>query len=79
MIGYTAAGIGSVMFLPQAIRSWRTKDTKGLSLSAYALFALVSLLWLIYGIMLMAGPVILVNVVLLILNSFIVALKLRYG
>src|SRR3989344_8890324 len=70
IIGYTAAAIGMVMFLPQTIKSWKTKQTKDLSFLTYFLFAIVSLLWFIYGLLLKAGPIIVVNATLLILNVF---------
>ena len=78
VIGYLAAFIGSVMFMPQVIKTWKTKETKSLSLLSYSLLVAVSLLWLIYGILLMAGPIIVVNFILLCLSTFIVILKLRY-
>ncbi len=78
VIGYLAAFIGSVMFMPQVIKTWKTKETKSLSLLSYSLLVAVSLLWLIYGILLMAGPIIVVNFFLLCLSTFIVILKLRY-
>lgn len=79
IFGFLAAGIGIVMFMPQAISVYRTKNTKGLSLLSFILFAIASLLWIIYGLFLNAWPVIIVNVVLLSLNSFIVGMKIKYG
>lgn len=79
LIGYIAAGIGIVMFIPQVVQCWKTKDTKAISSFTFSLFALASLLWLIYGILLKAYPVILVNSVLLILNIFLLFLKRKYG
>ena len=79
IIGFLAAGIGIIMFLPQAISVWRTKDTKSISFVSFLLFDLASLLWTIYGLLLGAAPIILVNSVLLVLNSFIVAMKIKYG
>ena len=79
IIGFMAAGLGIVMFLPQAIRVWRTKDTKSISLASFLLLDFSSLLWTTYGLLLGAAPIILVNVVLLILSTFIVAMKIKYG
>ncbi len=79
VIGFVAAGIGIVMFMPQAIRVWKTKDTKSISLLTFVLFDIASLLWTIYGLILNAAQIILVNVVLLILNSFIVIMKIKHG
>ncbi len=76
--GFAAAGLGIVMFMPQALRIWKTKDTKSISLISFSLFALASLLWTVYGVLMVAPPIIMVNIVLLILNSFIVGMKLKY-
>lgn len=78
IFGFLAAGMGIVMFMPQAISVYRTKNTKSLSLLSFALFTLASLFWTIYGVLLIAWPIIIVNVVLLFLNSFIVVMKIKY-
>lgn len=78
LIGYIAVVIGASMFLPQAIKVWRTKETKGISLLSFSLLTLVSLLWTIYGFLLNAIPVILVNIIVGILSLLIVFMKLKY-
>ena len=78
LIGYAAAFIGAGMFLPQAVTLWKTKQTKGISLLTFSLLTLVSLLWTIYGILLKAIPIILVNTIIGVLSLFIVAIKLKY-
>jgi len=78
VFGFLAAGIGIVMFMPQAIRIYKTKNTKSLSLLSFTLFAVASLFWTIYGLLLNALPIIIVNVVLLFLNSFIAVMKIKY-
>lgn len=78
LFGFIAAGIGIVMFVPQAVQVWKTKNTKSISLATFTLFALASAFWLIYGILLSAIPVLLVNAVLLVLSLYIAVMKLRY-
>lgn len=79
ILGYIAAGIGIVMFMPQAITCWRTKNTKGISFLSFFLLVIVSLLWLVYGILLSAAPIILVNSVIFMIGLFILYLKRKYG
>ncbi len=79
MFGYTAAVIGIIMFMPQAIQCWKTKETKGISFLSFSLLALTSFFWLGYGILLKAAPVILVNSVVFVLSLFILFLKRKYG
>jgi len=78
-IGYAAAGIGTVMFLPQVIQCFKTKKTKDISLLTYTLLALSTFLWTIYGVVLMLFPVVLVNSVICMLSIFLLLLKRRYG
>lgn len=78
LIGYTAAAIGAAAFFPQAYRSWKTKNTKAVSLTTFSLLVIVSLLWVLYGFLIVAGPIILVNSIILFLSLFIVFLKIKY-
>lgn len=79
LIGLAAATLTTISFLPQTYRSLRTRDTHGISLGMYALFALGITLWLIYGILIHDLPVTLANSVTLVLTLVVLALKLRYG
>ena len=78
IIGLLAAFSTTVSFLPQAVKTIRTKNTSGISLSMYAVFTTGTLLWLIYGIMLPSFPVALANGVTFILALIILVYKLKY-
>jgi len=79
LVGYVAALCTTLCWLPQAIRTIRTKDTKAISLITQSFFAIGIVLWLIYGIALASWPVILSNVVTLPLVLVVVAMKIRHG
>jgi MtN3 and saliva related transmembrane protein len=79
ILGFAAAILTTVCWLPQAFRTLRTKDTKSLSLVTQSAFALGVALWLIYGILAGNAPIIFANGVTFILVSLILAMKLRYG
>lgn len=79
VIGFIAAGIGTVMFLPQVIQAAKTKQTKDISFLSYSLLATSSFFWTIYGIMTFAMPIILVNVIIFILSLYLLFLKRKYG
>lgn len=79
IVGFAAAGIGVVMFLPQVIKAWKTKHTKDLSSLTYTLLATSTFLWTIYGIIMQAIPIILVNTVIFGLSIFLLILKRKYG
>jgi len=77
-VGYAAAALGIAMFVPQAVQMWRTKETKAVSLMTFLITTVAALLWLVYGFLTQAKPVILVNSVVATLCLFIIYMKLRY-
>ncbi len=75
--GFTAATLTTASFIPQVWHTLRTRDLSGISLAMYSMFTLGVALWLVYGIVDRAWPVIVANLVTLILASTILAIKLR--
>lgn len=78
IIGYCAAFLTTIAFLPQAIQSWRTKDLSGISLGMYSLFTAGVGLWLVYGLIIEKWPLILANALTFALALSILLLKLRH-
>jgi MtN3 and saliva related transmembrane protein len=76
LTGYLAATLTTVSFVPQVLKTLRTRDTRAISLGMYALFSLGVALWLVYGLLIDAGPVILANAVTLVLTSTVLWHKL---
>ena len=79
MIGFVAAICTTISFLPQVIKSWKTKETKDLSLPMCVLLTTGILLWLVYGILRDDPPVIAANVVSAVLTGSLLFLKIRHG
>ncbi|QNP40222.1 SemiSWEET transporter [Lysobacter solisilvae (ex Woo and Kim 2020)] len=78
-VGYAAATLTTVSFVPQAFKIIRSRQTQGISLGMYVMFTVGVAFWLAYGIVLMSWPMILSNIVTLALAATILGLKLRYG
>lgn len=78
-VGTLAAILGTISWLPQAIRTVRTHDTRGLSLASTVLLLVTVTLWFVYGLAIGAGPLVAANVISMLLVGTIVAMKLRYG
>ncbi|MCM2341146.1 SemiSWEET transporter [Rhodoferax sp.] len=78
LIGTLAAVLTTISFLPQALHTFRTKDVRGISLGMYSAFTLGVALWLVYGLLLGAWPVVIANVITLALAATILVMKLRY-
>lgn len=78
VIGLIAAFCTTFSFLPQAVKTIRTKDTSGISLSMYAVFTTGTFFWLMYGILSPSFPVALANAITFIFASIILIYKLKY-
>lgn len=76
IIGFTAATLTTLAFVPQAWRVFRTKSCGDLSLWLFLIFSLGVLLWLIYGILVTDLPIILANTVTLVLALYILFMKI---
>jgi len=77
-IGYLAALLTTSAFVPQAWKSWRTRDLRGVSLGMYGVFTCGVALWLVYGWQARAWPIVAANAVTLSLALLILALKIRH-
>ena len=78
ILGLIAGGLTTVAFLPQVIKTWKSKSAKNLSLAMFFVFALGTLLWLIYGIIIQQLPIILANSITLALASVLLYFKVRF-
>jgi MtN3 and saliva related transmembrane protein len=78
-IGIAAALLTTLCWIPQAVRTIRTRDTRAISLVTQAAFTLGVGLWLVYGLLLGSLPLILANAVSFVLVATILAMKLRFG
>ena len=76
LIGYLAGFLTIVGFLPQIVKSWRTRKTGDLSLSTGILLALGSITWTVYGVLLFSMPMMVTNIIVLICILSILVVKL---
>jgi MtN3 and saliva related transmembrane protein len=74
--GYIAATLTTASFIPQAWLTFRSRDVSGISLGMYSLFTLGIALWLGYGLMLHAWPIVIANIVTFMLAAAILVMKL---
>jgi MtN3 and saliva related transmembrane protein len=79
LIGFAAAALTTLSFVPQALQTIKTKDTSGISLWGYIMFWSGIACWLAYGFALSDMPLIIANVITLALVSVILALKIKHG
>jgi MtN3 and saliva related transmembrane protein len=79
LIGYCAATLTTSAFVPQALKTIRSRDTRAISFWMYMTFTIGIVLWFVYGLALGSWPIILSNVLTFLLAATILALKVRYG
>lgn len=78
-MGYVGATLTTLAFLPQAVKTIRSKDTRGISLGMYVVFTVGVAFWLGYGIVLHSWPMIVSNIITFALSATILGMKLRHG
>ena len=78
LIGLLAGTLTTIAFIPQLQQTWRTRSAQDVSLGMLLTFTTGVFLWLVYGLLLGALPIILANLVTLVLTLAILILKLRY-
>ena len=76
--GYVAATLTTAAFLPQTIKTIRSRDTRSISLWMYLVFTVGVVFWLLYGIVLHSWPMIIANIVTLGMSATILGMKLRW-
>lgn len=78
LLGLAAGCCTTIAFLPQVVKTWKSRSAKDLSLSMFSIFCIGVALWLIYGFMVQDIPVIAANMVTLMLASTLLFFKLRF-
>ena len=76
LTGYAAAFLTTAAFVPQAWKSWKTRDLSGISLPMYAMFTTGVALWMLYGVALGSAPIILANAITFALAALVLWLKI---
>lgn len=77
-LGSAAGTLTTIAFVPQVLKTWKTKSTKDISTGMFLIFSLGVVLWLIYGISLQAWPIIIANSITLVLASSILWMKFAF-
>jgi MtN3 and saliva related transmembrane protein len=78
IVGFIATVFTTISFLPQAIKTIRTKHTKDLSIGMYSFFVIGVLLWFIYGFLIKDFLVIIANGITLFLACIILSYIVKY-
>ena len=77
--GYFAAILTTAAFLPQLIKTLKTKKAEDVSLTTLIMFICGVVSWIIYGYKISSIPILIANIITLTLNLFILILKIYYS
>ncbi|MBN2273088.1 MAG: hypothetical protein JXR41_12530 [Bacteroidales bacterium] len=79
LIGYLAAFFGTILMLPQTIKTFRTKNVRDISFLMLVIYIVNCTLWGIYGFYLHSGPMLLCNSIALIIGILMLIMKIGYS
>jgi len=77
-LGLVAGVLTTIAFIPQVVKTWKTRYTRDISLGMFLIFSVGTLLWLLYGVRIGALPVVVANAVTLVLALTILIFKIKY-
>jgi len=78
MMGYFAGFLTTISFLPQVVKTWKSRSASDLSWGMFSVFSVGVMFWLIYGFLIQEPPIILWNSVTLALVLAILVMKLKF-
>lgn len=78
IVGIVAGALSCTTFLPQVIKTYKSKSTKDVSLAMFIIAAVSTSLWLIYGILISSFSLTFTNAIVLLLSIIMLYLKLKY-
>jgi MtN3 and saliva related transmembrane protein len=77
ILGYLAAFCTTLAFVPQALKVYKSKHTKDISIGMFSLMNIGIVLWLVYGFLITSYPIIIANAVTIIFSMYILITKIR--
>lgn len=78
LLGMTAGCISSITFLPQVIKTWKTRSATDISLLMFTFATISVIMWLVYGIILGNIPIIFTNAMVLLFSLIMLYMKYRF-
>ena len=79
ILGYAAAAVTCLTFLPQVVKTWKEKSAKNVSLLMFLIAFINEVMWIGYGVLVKDEIIIVTNVIMISLCSVMIFLKLKYG
>ena len=78
MVGFLAGFLTTISFLPQVVKTWKSRSASDLSLVMFSVFSAGVMFWLVYGFLIQEPPIIFWNTVTLVLVLAILTMKRKF-
>jgi len=79
VLGMTAGSISAITFLPQVIKTWKSRSAEDISMLTFTFATISVIMWLVYGIILKDIPIIYTNSLVLVCSVIMLYFKIRFG
>ncbi len=76
-VGFCAGTLTTASFVPQVLKTWRSKSTRDISLAMWLMFSIGVGVWIVYGFLTGSLAIILTNVITLVLAGTVLVIKLQ--
>lgn len=76
-LGIVAGSLTTMAFVPQVLKTWKSRSTEDISATMFIIFSLGVTLWITYGVAIRSIPIIIANSITLVLAGVILYFKLR--
>jgi len=78
IVGTAAALCSIASFAPQMIKIWKERDASSVSLKTYSLTVACFVLWVAYGVLTSAWPIVVSNACAFVMALGVLAMKWRF-
>lgn len=78
LLGFVAGALTAFAFLPQVVKTWRTRSSGDLSIAMLGAQCAGVSLWILYGVVIESVPVILSNAVTLTMCLVLLVFKVAH-
>ncbi|MDD1677569.1 MAG: SemiSWEET transporter [Methanomicrobiales archaeon] len=79
ILGLAAGFLTTTSFLPQVVKTWKTRSAHDLSYGMIVLFLSGIGLWFLYGVQIQSLPIMLANALTIVLLFILFGMKIRYS
>jgi MtN3 and saliva related transmembrane protein len=78
LMGYLGSFLTSITFVPQVYKAWQTKSVGDLSRWTVIIVVISASVWLVYGLAIISGPVIVANSVVLLMSLVLLYFTFKF-